>query len=155
AWVDRLDRKRVMILADVGQMIVISAIPVLYLLGTLAVWSVYAVAFLSTTLRIFTDSSQFAAIPSLVEDHGDLITANGRIQASFFGAAILGPVLAGALIFVMPAPTLLFIDAATFLVSAIMLSLIARSFNSVATSSETPKRTSLRRDMVDGLRFVF
>src|SRR5262249_41540625 len=50
AWVDRLDRKRVMILADIGQIIVICAIPVLFLLGSLTVWSVYVVAFLSTTL---------------------------------------------------------------------------------------------------------
>lgn len=154
AWADRLDRKRVMILADVGQAIVISIIPVLFLLGALTIWWVYTVAFLSTTLRIFTDASQFAAIPSLV-DQKDLITANGRIQASFFSATILGPVLAGALIFVLPVPTLLFLDAATFLASATMLSLIARSFNLAATRPGERQRTSLRRDMLDGLRFVF
>src|SRR5215813_3488717 len=38
AWVDRLDRKRVMILADLGQAVVISAIPVLFLLGSLTIW---------------------------------------------------------------------------------------------------------------------
>jgi MFS family permease len=154
AWVDRLDRRRVMIMVDIGQVVIISAIPVLFLFGALTIWWIYGVAFASTTLRIFTESSQFAAIPSLV-DQSDLITANGRIQASFFGATILGPVLAGALIFVMPTPTLLFIDAATFLVSAIMLSLIKRSFNTAATSVDKRARTSLRRDMVDGVRFVF
>ena len=35
AWVDRLDRKRVMILADIGQAVVISVIPALFLLGAL------------------------------------------------------------------------------------------------------------------------
>jgi len=154
AWVDRHDRKRVMILVDVGQTVVIAAIPVLFLLGSLTIWWVYGVAFLSTTLRIFTDSSQFAAIPSLV-DQRDLVTANGRIQASFFGATILGPVLAGALIFVIPVPTLLFLDAASFLVSATMLSLIARSFNLAATHVDEHQRTSLRGDMIDGLRYVF
>jgi MFS family permease len=154
AWVDRLDRKRVMILADIGQAIVISVLPALFLLGVLNIWWVYGVAFLSTTIHIFTDSSQFAAIPSLV-DQSDLITANGRIQASFFGATILGPVLAGALIFVIPVPTLLFFDAATFLVSATMLSQIARSFNMAATRVGERQRTSLRRDMTDGLRYVF
>jgi MFS family permease len=154
AWVDRLDRKRVMIVADIGQAIVISVLPALFLLGVLNIWWVYGVAFLSTTLHIFTDSSQFAAIPSLV-DQSDLITANGRIQASFFGATILGPVLAGALIFVIPAPTLLFFDAATFLVSATLLSQIARSFNMAATRVDERQHTSLRRDMTDGLRYVF
>ena len=88
--------------------------------------------FSSTTMHIFTDSSQFAAIPSLV-DQSDLITANGRSRRALFAATILGPVLAGALIFVIPVPTLLFFDAPTFLVSATMLSQIARSFNMTAT----------------------
>ena len=65
--------------------------------------------------------------------------------------------LAGALIFVIPVPTLLFIDAATFLVSATMLSLIARSFNRAArlwTSEKRPaQESSPRHD--DGLRYVF
>lgn len=150
AWVDRLDRKRVMILTDFGQAIVISSIPVLFLLGALNIWWVYGVAFVSATLHIFTDSSQFAAIPSLV-DQRDLTTANGRIQASFFGASILGPVLAGFLVFVMPVPLLLCIDAATFLVSATTLSLIARSF------SNAPKSvcTSIRQDILEGLRYMF
>ena len=150
AWVDRLDRKRVMILADLGQAVVISSIPVLFLLGVLNIWWVYAVAFLSATLHIFLDSSQFAAIPSLV-DQRDLITANGRIQASFFGAAVLGPVLAGALLFVMPVPTLLLFDAASFLVSATTLSLIARSFSNATNSA----RKSIRHDILEGLRYLF
>lgn len=150
AWVDRLDRKRVMILADLGQAAVISSIPVLFLLGALNIWWVYGVAFLSATLHIFLDSSQFAAIPSLV-DQTDLITANGRIQASFFAATVLGPVLAGALLFVMPVPTLLFIDAGSFLISATTLSLIARSFSSAPKSA--PK--SIRQDILAGLRAMF
>src|SRR5438045_4423718 len=38
AWVDRLDRKRVMILVDIGQALVIASIPVMFLLGMLSVW---------------------------------------------------------------------------------------------------------------------
>lgn len=161
AWVDRLDRKRVMIMVDFGQVLVISSIPVLFLLGALSIGWVYAVAFLSTALRIFTEASQFAAIPSLV-DQTDLVRANGRIQASFFGATILGPALAGLLISIIPVPTLLFIDAASFLISASTLSLISRSFNlptsavgSDGNDGTQRQRRSLRQDMVDGLRYVF
>jgi MFS family permease len=55
AWVDRLDRKRMMILVDVGQALVIASIPVMFLLGALNVWWVFGVAFVSTTLKIFFD----------------------------------------------------------------------------------------------------
>ena len=77
AWVDRLDRKRMMILVDIGQALVIASIPVMFLLGALSVWWVYGVAFVSTTLKIFFDAGEFAAIPSLV-DQDDLVRANGR-----------------------------------------------------------------------------
>ncbi len=149
AWVDRLNRKRMMILVDSGQALVIASIPVMFLLGALSVWWVYGVAFVSTTLKIFFDAGEFAAIPSLV-DQDDLVTANGRIQASFFGASILGPLLAGVLLFVMPLPTLMFIDASSFLVSACTLSLIFTSFN----VAEKREKKSIRHDVAEGLRYV-
>lgn len=150
AWIDRLDRKRVMLLVDLSQVLVISSIPLAFWVGALSIWWVYAVAFVSGTLKITFEVSQFAAIPSLVNQN-DLLKANGRLQASFFGATILGPLLAGTLLFVMPVPLLLLIDAGTFLISACMLSLITTRFNS------TPQREqqSIRQDVVEGLRYVF
>lgn len=152
AWVDRLDRKRLMILIDIGQALVIGSIPVMYLLGALSVWWVYGVAFVSTTLKIFFDAGEFAAIPSLV-DQDDLVTANGRIQASYSGASILGPLLAGLLLFVMPLATILFIDAGSFLVSACTLSLVLTSFNVAEEHTEHEKKNILH-DVSEGLRYV-
>jgi len=78
------------------------------------------------------------------------VTANGRIQASFFGASILGPLLADVPLFVMPLPTLLFIDASSFLVSACTLSLIVTRFN----VAEKREKKSIRHDVAEGLRYV-
>lgn len=150
AWVDRLDRKRIMILADIGQALVISTIPLTFILGAQSIWWVYGVAFISATLKIFLEAGQFASLPSLVEQR-DMVTANGRLQASFFGATILGPILAGVLLFVMPVPMLLFIDAASFLVSAGMLSLISTGFNTITKSAHA----RIRQDVVEGVRYVF
>lgn len=150
AWADRLDRKRMMIIVDLLLALSITSIPVVYLLKMLTVWWIYGAGFVTSTLGIFFTAGQFAAIPSLV-DHDDLVTANGRIQASFAGARILGPLLAGALLFVMPLPTLLFLDAASFLVSACTLSLVTSSFNS---SSEKREKKHILRDVREGLRYV-
>ncbi len=149
AWVDRLDRKRMMIVIDVLQALTIASIPVMFLLGLLNIWWVYGASFVSTTLKIFFDAGEFAAIPSLV-DQERLVTANGRIQASYSGASILGPLLAGVLLFLLPLPDLMFIDAASFLVSAGTLSLIRVSFN----AERQPRKTRVRQDVVEGLRYV-
>jgi MFS family permease len=150
AWVDRLNRKRMMIVVDVLRAVVVATIPLLAALHVLSVWHIYAVGFVSSTLTIFFQSGEFAAIPSLVETD-DLVTANGRIQASYSAAQVMGPLLAGAMITVVPVQTVMLIDAASFLVSAYALGLIGRSFNA---EKEEGERTTIRQDVLEGLRYV-
>lgn len=150
AWVDRLDRKRLMIWVDVLNVLIIASIPLLASLDLLSVWWIYVVAFLTSTIGIAFQSAEFAAIPSLVKQD-DLVTANGRIQASYSAAQVVGPLLAGVLVAIVPIYDLLLLDALTFVISAISLTLIRRSFNTV--SAELPT-TSIRQDIMEGLRYV-
>jgi MFS family permease len=151
AWVDRLDRKRLMIMADIGMAFVMGSIPLMAALEHLTVWWIYGAIFVNQTLFIFFSAAEFAAIPSLV-GKDDLVTANGRIQASYFAAMVLGPLLAGALVALVPIPALLLVDAASYLVSAFALVLIRTSFN--LTVDKEQKATSVRQDIVAGLRYV-
>jgi MFS family permease len=150
AWADRLDRKRLMIVVDLLSAAVLASVPLAAAAGVLSVWWIYAATFASATLGIFFQAAQFAAIPSLVE-RDQLVTANGRIQASFSAAAVLGPLVAGGLLAFIPLEDLLYVDAATFLVSAVTLALIARPFNA---PREGAPRASIRADVVEGLRYV-
>jgi MFS family permease len=152
AYVDRVDRKRLMIAVDFGRAAVIASIPALAAVDALSVWWIYAVSFLTATLTIAFDSSEFAAIPSLV-DRDDLITANGRIMASYQGATFVGPILAGSLVGAgIPIEHVLIFDAASFVASAFALAAIRGSFNAPADPDRVP--TKLRRDIVEGLRYV-
>jgi MFS family permease len=149
AWTDRTDRKRLMIAVDLLSAVTIASVAVASGAGFLSVWWIYAVVFVSSTLAIFFVAAEFGAIPSLVES-GELVSANGRIQASFAAASVLGPLAAGALLVFAPVETILLLDAASFLISAGMLSLIARPFNAPLTK----RATSIREDIVEGLRYV-
>ena len=151
AWVDRVDRKRLMIATDLGRAAVIAVIPALDALDALSVGWVYAVAFCSATLSIAFDAAQFAALPSLVPSSDDLVTANGRVQASYSAAQVAGPLLAGALITVVSVQQVLWVDAGSFLVSAGLLALVATAFNA-PRDAEGPR--ALRREVVEGLRYV-
>jgi MFS family permease len=157
AWVDRLDRKRLMIFVDIGRAMLIVSIPLLANFNALPLWWIYAVTFMSSTLSIAFDSANFAAIPSLVSRDGEvaksseaLVTANGRITASYSAAAIIGPLLAGGLVAIMPIYDLIFVDGLSFAISAGTLSLIGISFN----VSREKKITKIREDVVEGLRYV-
>jgi MFS family permease len=151
ALTDRVDRKRMMILTDLGRALIVATIPLQAAFGPLSVWWIYAVSFIHSTLTICFEAGQFAAIPSLVKQD-DLVTANGRIQASYSAAQIIGPLLAGLLVTVVPISSLLLVDALSFLVSAFSLALIRASFN--VNSDEKHAATSIGRDVIDGLRYV-
>ncbi len=151
AWVDRVNRKRVMVLTDLARALVIASIPLASVQGLLTVWWIYAVAFLNSTLTICFDAANFAAVPRLVRRE-DLVTANGRLQAGYSTAKVGGPLLGGLLIIVAPLPMLLLIDALSFLASAGSLVLINTSFNTAPAGRQAA--TSLRQGIVEGLRYV-
>ena len=151
AWMDRVDRKRAMIALDALNTIVILSVPLMSQFGHLTVWWIYGVTFIQSTVFIAFSSGEFAAVPSLVSTD-DLVTANGRIQATFSAAQVAGPLLAGALINFMPLAWVMSIDAASFAVSAISLALIRGSFN---VASEEPKEaTTILHDVREGLGYV-
>ncbi len=78
------------------------------------------------------------------------MTANGRIQASYSAAQVIGPLLAGLLVTVMPLAMLMAVDAFSFLVSSFSLALIRASFNTGAKRASA----SIGRDVIEGLRYV-
>src|SRR5713226_1601707 len=151
AWTDRVDRKRMMIFTDIGRAAIVATIPLLAVLGSLPIWWIYVVGFVHSTLTICFEAGQFAAIPSLVKQD-DLVTANGRIQASYSAASVAGPLLAGLLVAIVALPSLMLIDSLSFLVSSFSLGLIRISFN--VKTGEKKEKTSIRQDVVEGLRYV-
>jgi Major Facilitator Superfamily len=145
AVVDRVNRIRMMVCVDLARGAVIAVLPCLFLAGSLQIGWIYGVAFVQATLGILFEAGEFAAIPSLV------MAANSAGQ-------VLGPVLAGALVAFMAVPDLLFVDAATFILSAFTLTSIRRSFNSgdgPARERDKPLLRSLLDDVREGLTFVW
>src|SRR5436305_5159200 len=151
AWMDRVDRKRAMILLDSVNAFVILSIPLVAQFGHLDVWLIYGVTFVQSTVFIAFSAGEFAAIPSLVSTD-DLVAANGRIQATFSAAQVAGPLLAGVLISFLPLVWVMAFDAGSFAISAVSLALIRGSFNVV--SDEPKEATTILHDVREGLRYV-
>src|SRR2546423_13637293 len=81
AWVDRVNRKRLMIGLDICRAVLLAVLPLLVLLGHVPIWWIYLVTFINSTLTIGFQGATNAAIPSMVAQN-DLVKANRRIQAS-------------------------------------------------------------------------
>ena len=119
AFVDRWDRKRVMIISNLLRMVLVMGF--LLAAATNQIWLIYPVAFLHSTVGSFFAPARGATIPRIVPPEG-LLSANslGQISAIFF--RVLGTAAAGFLVGSLNNFTLPFvIDSLTFLISALLL----------------------------------
>ncbi len=123
AWVDRLRRRPVMIWADVGRAALLGSIPVGYLWGWLSLPQVFLVAAAAAVLTTFFDVADRAYLPSIVP-RSELVRANATLTASISAVEFIGFGAAGFLVSLLTAPIAIAIDAATFVVSAVVLGTI-------------------------------
>jgi MFS family permease len=146
-----VDRKRLMIVVDILLAATMLTIPSLAYYHQLNVYWVYAVDFVASSLGLVFEQAEFTAIPSLA-GRDDLVTANGRINASYQAAQVLGPAIAGAIVSIVPVTSLYLVDSASYLVSGLALVLVGVSFNMAATHEREP--STIQADIKEGVRYV-
>jgi MFS family permease len=125
AWVDRLRRRPVLIWADLGRAVLLGSIPVSFVLGTLELWQLIAVAGLAAVLTTFFDAADNAYLPTIVERER-LVEANSALAASGSVAEFAGFGIAGFLVQILTGPITVLIDAVTYLISALLLLSVRR-----------------------------
>ncbi len=122
-WVDRMRRRPILIGADLGSAVLLGSVPFAALLHVLGMGQLYVVAFLAGTLSVIATVAYQAFLPSLVRRER-LIEANSTMEASRSVTQIAGPGLAGVLVQLLTAPVAIFVDAISFVISAIFLWLL-------------------------------
>ncbi len=120
AIVDRYDRRRLMIAADLVRTVAVGAIPVLYHTGNLGtVWLAVAMFSLATGTTVFNPAIK-ALLPTIIPA-GRLTPAVALFQSSEYIALVIGPALAAVAIPRLGMVHLFTLDALTFLFSALCL----------------------------------
>ena len=150
AWVDRVRRRPVLIGADVLRAVLLFSIPAAYLAGVLGMEQLYVVVFLEACLGVLFDAAYPAYVPSLI-GVDRVIEGNSKLASSSSIAEIGGPGLAGGLVQFVGAPFTIFLDAVSYVVSAISLALIR------APEPVRPVHTearNMRHEIAEGLRLV-
>jgi dTMP kinase len=161
ALVDRLDRKRIMITADIARGLMYAA---MVFLGQL--WAVYVLSFAIECLSLVWGPARDASLPNLVPRR-QLANANSLALASTYGTLPLGGIvfsiliglnalLANAIPFlsVHDQAVPLFLDAATFAFSALMISRVPIPASPARITGRLDF-SRIWRDVRDGVRFLF
>jgi MFS family permease len=124
AFADRRgQRRRTMILADLGRAVLLTAIPVGYVTHMLTLWQMYGVTFAAGTLSILFNVSDGTLFVSIVEP-AEYVDGQSLLYSSRALSFIGGPSIGGLLVQALTAPYAIVADAASFLGSAFFLSKI-------------------------------
>ncbi|MDQ2787269.1 MAG: MFS transporter [Chloroflexota bacterium] len=150
AWVDRLRRRPVMIVVDIGRAIVLAIIPLAAALGRLSIALLFGVALLVSILTVCFDVAYRSYLPTLVR-RDELVEGNSKLQVTAAGAEFGGWSIAGFLLPIFTIPGTILIDSLSFLVSAASLATIRRHEPALIPATE---RARGWREIGAGLRLL-
>lgn len=159
-FVDRLDRKQLMIVSDLGRGVLYVSMAFLHHL-----WAIYALSFVIECLSLLWTPARDASLPNLVPRR-QLANANSLVVVSSYATLPIGGIAFAALAGVAsglssripalgnsPASLALILDASTFLFSAAMVyGVPLRTLR--GPSNEKMDATRVFRDTRDGIRFL-
>jgi DHA3 family tetracycline resistance protein-like MFS transporter len=146
---DRLDRRRVMIAADLTRGVAVAALALLSITGALALWHVVALVALYGAGAAFFGPAFDAIVPDVLPA-SELAQANSLDQfVRPIALRLAGPALGGALISAIGAGPAFAFDAASFAISVLALLLMR-----ARAPHRTGERVSVRADIGSGLRYV-
>lgn len=148
ALADRLDRRRLMLVANLARAFFLACLTAASLAGATSIWLLYAAAVCVGVAETVYDTSSQSILPQLVA-RDKLSRANGRLYAAeltanqFIGPPLGGFLVAAGVVFAFGTPVLLWVAAIG------MLLLLRGRF-----SARRTERTTIRADIAEGLRFL-
>lgn len=127
---DQFNRRRLMVIMDLGRAFVVILLPLLYQLGFTSLLLILCIAFIREALSLLFYPAQQSIIPQLVPSNL-LTAANSLNQTIMFLTSSLAPLLAGVIIAVFNPYVAFYIDVVTFLISALLLTQLRYTSNDI------------------------
>ena len=119
-FVDRYDRRKIMISADILRAILVALIPILVPLNV--IW-LYVIVMLVSAISQFFDPAHESVLPEVASDE-ELAAANSLIAISSFGSTAVGFAAAGLIASAADLNWAFYVNALTFLFSAVCVFMI-------------------------------
>ena len=149
ALADRVDRRRMVMIADALRGVVLVGLSVVIVTGVFNIGAVLAAMLLLGVAEVFVDTPSQTLLPMVV-DHHDLGLGNARLQGGFLvGNHVLGPPI-GAFLFAMGM-------SAPFVTQAVLVALSVLLVARIATPKGPVRElddTHIRQDIVEGVRWL-
>jgi MFS family permease len=148
AAADRFDRRRMVVVVNVGRALVLGGLVAVIVTGTINIAVVLAVLFVLGTAETFADSASGTLIPGLVARE-DLGIANARMQGAFLLTNQLLTPPIGAFLFAAGMALPFATNAACFALGAVLISRVV-----TGPRGRSGEGSGLRAEMVEGIRWL-
>ena len=122
---DRIRRRPILIVSELGRFALLASIPAAFLIGQLRIEQLYVVAFFNGVLTTFFDVANRSYLPTLV-NRSELVGANSRLTASESFAEVTAFSMGGWIAQLSNSVAVAAIGGLTFLVSALSLAFIRK-----------------------------
>ncbi|HEX4723723.1 MAG TPA: MFS transporter [Pseudonocardiaceae bacterium] len=149
--VDRVDRRRLMVLIDGVRIVAVGVLAIAIMTGWASIPLLVVVLFVVSTGEVLFRAASQAMIPAVVP-RARLERANGWLigGATLMQGMAAGPV--AGFLFAVAASIPFFVNAGTYAASAVLIGLVVGSYRVPADTAE--KARSVRADVVEGLRWL-
>lgn len=152
-YIDRHNRRMVMILADAFTGLVSLWLAYMFWVGAMEVWHVYLVIFARSLGSTFHNPAMSASTSLMVPEE-QLSRVAGMNQTLNGILNFVGPAMGALFLELLPLHGVMMIDVGTALI-AILTLLVIQIPNPVRTPSEDDEPESMWKDMRDGFRYIF
>ena len=151
-YLDRANKKTVMIWVDIARSVLVLLIPLLYAFDQLTLERLYAAVFLLAIVSTIFGPALSASVPQLVR-RDQLTAANALLQTTTNTGLLIGPLMSGIGIALIGSQNVLYVDAVTFFISA--LCLIGIRMRPLDADASKKRVSTWRQELLAGIRFVY
>ena len=151
--VDRWDRRRVMLFADLGSGVMTALVLLLYALGGLQLWHLFLLQAVAGALEAFQEPA-FSASVSLLVPRDSYTRANARLGLGKSAARILAPAFAGLLLQLSGLQVVMLFDLFTMSLALIALFLLRIPVPPVSVEGRGLQREPFTRQLLFGFRYI-
>jgi MFS family permease len=151
-YLDRANKKIVMVWVDIIRSVLVLLIPLLYAFDQLTLERLYAAVFLLAVVSTIFGPALSSSVPQLVRKD-QLTAANALLQTTTNTGLLIGPLISGVGIALIGSQNVLYVDAATFFVSA--LCLIGMRMRPLDRDVLEKGRGTWTQELLAGIRFVY
>jgi MFS transporter, DHA3 family, macrolide efflux protein len=150
--VDRWDRRKAMLISDIGAGLSTLLIAAVYLLGGLQVWFIYAAVFISGAFGSLRMPSMMAAMTQMISKK-NFGRATGMMEIVQIGQYLIAPVVAGGLMGKIGLAGVILIDFSSFLF-AVSILLFVRIPRAESTMEGRTGSGTMLQETVFGWKYI-